>query len=110
MKSTLVQISDTYCNKFYRERLKKVGRREDKQKWDDRHWTQKELPQMTDRDWRIFREDYHIAVKGGNIPKPIRFWKEANLSKEILEIIDEVISDSVDLNNRLIRFSKVPLS
>ena len=69
----------------------KVGRREDKRKWDDRHWTQKELPQMTDRDWRIFREDYHIAVKGGNIPKPIRFWKEANLSKEILEIIGEVI-------------------
>jgi ATP-dependent RNA helicase DDX23/PRP28 len=46
---------------------------------------------MSDRDWRIFREDYSIAVKGGNIPKPIRFWKEANLSKEILDIIEQVI-------------------
>jgi ATP-dependent RNA helicase DDX23/PRP28 len=44
---------------------------------------------MTDRDWRIFREDYNIAVKGGNIPKPIRFWQEANLPKEILEIIEK---------------------
>jgi hypothetical protein len=49
---------------------------------------------MTDRDWRIFREDYSIAVKGGNIPKPIRFWKEANLSKEILDIIEQVIKFS----------------
>jgi ATP-dependent RNA helicase DDX23/PRP28 len=49
-----------------------------------------ELSEMTDRDWRIFREDYNIAVKGGNIPKPIRFWKEANLSPEILEIIEKV--------------------
>ena len=45
---------------------------------------------MTDRDWRIFREDYNIAVKGGNIPKPIRFWKEAKLPAEILEIIEKV--------------------
>jgi ATP-dependent RNA helicase DDX23/PRP28 len=43
--------------------LKKVDRREEKQKWDDRHWTQKDLKQMSDRDWRIFREDYNIAVK-----------------------------------------------
>ncbi len=48
---------------FSRVRLKKVDRREEKQKWDDRHWTQKDLKQMSDRDWRIFREDYNIAVK-----------------------------------------------
>jgi ATP-dependent RNA helicase DDX23/PRP28 len=48
---------------FLRVRLKKVDRREEKQKWDDRHWTQKDLKQMSDRDWRIFREDYNIAVK-----------------------------------------------
>lgn len=70
--------------------MRKIGRREDKQKWDDRHWTKKELTEMTDRDWRIFREDYNISVKGGNIPKPIRFWEEAGLSKEILEIIVQV--------------------
>ncbi|CAB4059498.1 DDX23 [Lepeophtheirus salmonis] len=73
-----------------KERLKKVKRREDKQKWDDRHWTEKELESMAERDWRIFREDYNIAIKGGNIPHPIRKWKEACLSPEILEIIEKV--------------------
>ena len=41
-----------------KERLKKVSKREDKQKWDDRHWSEKELEGMRERDWRIFREDY----------------------------------------------------
>lgn len=45
-------------------RLKKVKRKEDKQKWDDRHWSEKDLDEMTERDWRIFREDYNITIKG----------------------------------------------
>ncbi len=73
-----------------KERLKKVKKREDKQKWDDRHWTDKELEAMTERDWRIFREDYSIAIKGGSVPHPIRNWKEAELPEEILKIIDDV--------------------
>lgn len=47
-----------------RVRLKKVKKREDKQKWDDRHWTEKNFDEMTERDWRIFREDYNITIKG----------------------------------------------
>lgn len=49
---------------FYRVRLKKMKKREDKQKWDDRHWTEKNFDEMTERDWRIFREDYNITIKG----------------------------------------------
>ena len=30
----------------------------------DRHWSEKELIEMTERDWRIFREDFSIATKG----------------------------------------------
>jgi ATP-dependent RNA helicase DDX23/PRP28 len=29
---------------------------------------------MTDRDWRIFREDNDIITQGGKIPNPIRKW------------------------------------
>lgn len=29
---------------------------------------------MTERDWRIFREDNEIYVKGGRVPNPIREW------------------------------------
>lgn len=71
-------------------RLKKVKKKEDKQKWDDRHWSEKEVNEMTERDWRIFREDYNITIKGGKIPEPIRNWKESKFQKEILEIIEKV--------------------
>ncbi|XP_014206061.1 probable ATP-dependent RNA helicase DDX23 [Copidosoma floridanum] len=71
-------------------RLKKVKRKEEKQKWDDRHWTEKAIDEMTERDWRIFREDYNITIKGGRIPDPIRSWKESGFPKEILDIIDKI--------------------
>lgn len=71
-------------------RLKKVQRKEDKQKWDDRHWSEKELDDMTERDWRIFREDYNVTIKGGKIPNPIRNWHESGFPKELLEIIEQV--------------------
>lgn len=71
-------------------RLKKVKRKEDKQKWDDRHWSEKDLDEMTERDWRIFREDYNITIKGGKIPNPIRNWVESGFPKELLDIIEKV--------------------
>lgn len=74
---------------FHRVRLKKVRKKEAKQRWDDRHWSQKKLDEMTDRDWRIFREDYSITTKGGKIPNPIRNWKEYLLPPHILEVIEK---------------------
>ncbi|EEB18879.1 pre-mRNA-splicing ATP-dependent RNA helicase prp28, putative [Pediculus humanus corporis] len=71
-------------------RLKKLRKKEEKQKWDDRHWSEKALDEMTERDWRIFREDYNITIKGGKIPDPIRNWKEAKIPQEILDIIERV--------------------
>lgn len=71
-------------------RLKKVRRKEEKQLWDDRHWSDKEVLDMTERDWRIFREDYNITIKGGRIPEPIRNWVESGIQKELLEIVDKV--------------------
>ncbi|KAF8336514.1 P-loop containing nucleoside triphosphate hydrolase protein [Cantharellus anzutake] len=57
---------------------------------DERHWSEKSLEEMRDRDWRIFREDFSIATRGGHIPLPLRSWKESKLPLEILEIIDTV--------------------
>ncbi|XP_018417392.1 PREDICTED: probable ATP-dependent RNA helicase DDX23 [Nanorana parkeri] len=70
-------------------RLRKVRKKEAKQRWDDRHWSQKKLEEMTDRDWRIFREDYSITTKGGKIPNPIRSWIDSILPPHILEVIDK---------------------
>ncbi|XP_072029188.1 probable ATP-dependent RNA helicase DDX23 isoform X2 [Amphiura filiformis] len=71
-------------------RIKKMKKKEEKQIWDDRHWTQKSLEEMCERDWRIFREDYNISTKGGRIPNPIRYWKEAGLPQHILDVIDKL--------------------
>lgn len=70
--------------------IKKLKEKENKRKFDDRHWSDKTLDEMQERDWRIFKEDYNISCKGGKIPNPIRKWKEANLSKELLDAIDEI--------------------
>jgi len=32
---------------------------------------------MSQRDWRIFREDMDIVIKGGRVPNPMREWTEA---------------------------------
>jgi len=63
--------------------------KEDKLALKDRHWKKKELTEMTDRDWRIFKEDYNIAAKGGKIPHPMRYWSEGKLPPDILDVIRE---------------------
>ncbi|KAK7252231.1 hypothetical protein RIF29_36042 [Crotalaria pallida] len=55
----------------------------------DRHWSEKKLDEMTERDWRIFREDYNISYKGSKIPRPMRSWVESKLSHELLKAVDK---------------------
>lgn len=54
----------------------------------DRHWSEKKLEEMTERDWRIFREDFNISYKGSKIPRPMRNWVESKLSTELLKAVD----------------------
>ncbi|XP_065053585.1 probable ATP-dependent RNA helicase DDX23 [Rhopilema esculentum] len=72
------------------KRFKTVAEKETEKEYKERHWTKKPLEEMTTRDYRIFREDFHISCKGGNIPKPIRYWKESGLPRDILDIIDDL--------------------
>lgn len=55
-----------------------------------KHWSDKSLDEMRERDWRIFKEDFKISTKGGNIPNPMRSWNESNLPRKLLDIIDRV--------------------
>lgn len=57
---------------------------------DDRHWSDKPLGEMRERDWRIFREDYSISSRGGNIPHPLRFWRESDIPTTVLDIVDQI--------------------
>ncbi|KAI0780803.1 DEAD-domain-containing protein [Trametes elegans] len=57
---------------------------------DERHWSEKSLEEMKERDWRIFREDFSIAARGGQIPHPLRSWRESIIPVEILEVIEKI--------------------
>lgn len=56
----------------------------------DKHWSEKKLEHMRERDWRIFKEDFNISTKGGSVPNPMRSWEESQLPKRLLELIDRV--------------------
>ncbi|KAF8969994.1 P-loop containing nucleoside triphosphate hydrolase protein [Flammula alnicola] len=74
-----VQLADA----MERRNAAKVG-------YDDRHWTEKPLDEMKERDWRIFREDFSISARGGMIPHPLRSWQESIIPESILECIAKI--------------------
>ncbi|KAJ1512096.1 DEAD (Asp-Glu-Ala-Asp) box polypeptide 23 [Coelomomyces lativittatus] len=68
---------------------KKNGRRESNSS-AHRHWSQKSLSEMKERDWRIFKEDFDISTKGGQIPNPLRSWKESDIPEKVLKVIEQI--------------------
>ncbi|KAH6897100.1 P-loop containing nucleoside triphosphate hydrolase protein [Thelonectria olida] len=73
---------------FYRAR-EKAQQRADRTGLGKR-WSEKSLDEMRERDWRIFKEDFGIATKGGAIPNPMRNWRESGLPSRLLNIVDAV--------------------
>lgn len=43
---------------------------------NENHYLNVPKEQMTERDWRIFREDNDIQTRGSRIPQPLRNWDE----------------------------------
>ncbi|KAK1835588.1 P-loop containing nucleoside triphosphate hydrolase protein [Podospora conica] len=68
------------------ERAKKQSERKNLGK----HWSEKSLEDMKERDWRIFKENFGIATKGGAIPNPMRSWQESHLPQRLLDIVADV--------------------
>ncbi|GAB0131635.1 mRNA splicing protein prp28 [Epichloe bromicola] len=73
---------------FYRARAKARERAE--RTGLGRHWSEKRLEEMRERDWRIFKEDFGISTKGGAIPDPMRNWEESGLPSRLLNVVDRV--------------------
>ncbi|KAI0018364.1 DEAD-domain-containing protein [Xylariomycetidae sp. FL0641] len=67
---------------------KSIERANRKTPW--KHWSEKRLEDMRERDWRIFKEDFGIATKGGHIPNPMRNWQESGLPPKLLDIVRQV--------------------
>eukprot|EP01134_Creolimax_fragrantissima_P001323 CFRG1323T1 len=72
------------------ERVKTAEGKIARKKHDDRHWSDKPLDQMAERDWRIFREDFNITTRGGKIPHPYRSWDESPLPDNIKDVIASI--------------------
>eukprot|EP01022_Parablepharisma_sp_SALTPOND_P026554 TRINITY_DN64393_c3_g1_i1.p2 TRINITY_DN64393_c3_g1~~TRINITY_DN64393_c3_g1_i1.p2 ORF type:complete len:447 (+),score=46.62 TRINITY_DN64393_c3_g1_i1:131-1342(+) len=69
----------------------KEGREEARLIKDDKkniHWSKKPISEMTSRDWRIFREDNDISLKGSKAPLPFRNWNESNLPDYIMRALE----------------------
>lgn len=73
---------------FYRARSKARERAE--RTGLGRHWSDKRLDEMRERDWRIFKEDFGISTKGGSMPNPMRSWDESGLPRRLLDIVRRV--------------------
>jgi ATP-dependent RNA helicase DDX23/PRP28 len=54
-----------------------------------KRWTDKKLEEMTDRDWRIMREDFDIRVRGGRAINPLRNWAECELHPSLRCAIED---------------------
>ncbi|KIY62954.1 P-loop containing nucleoside triphosphate hydrolase protein [Cylindrobasidium torrendii FP15055 ss-10] len=57
---------------------------------DERHWSEKPLNEMKERDWRIFREDFSISARGGSIPCPLRSWTESDIPRQLLDCVEAI--------------------
>jgi len=67
------------------------------------HWSKKKLSEMTERDWRIFREDFDIHMRGNFnaassgakennrvIVNPLRSWDECSMHPRLRDAINEM--------------------
>lgn len=52
------------------------------------HWSAKALSDMTERDWRILREDFDIRGGGRGNALPLRSWGESKLPAPLLRAIE----------------------
>ena len=83
-------------NKIYQKVLKDKAHGDSlypltsRKKEDQRHWSNKSLDEMSERDWRILREDYEISIKGRDLPNPLRSWNESSIPPKILSVIRSV--------------------
>lgn len=79
------QRAKEYLDQFYRGQEVRAKRNA-----LGKHWSEKALEEMRERDWRIFKEDFGIATKGGGIPNPMRNWNESGLPSRLMEVVHQV--------------------
>lgn len=71
---------------------------------DDKHWSEKSLTEMTDRDWRIVREDYNISIQGHghHVPPPLRSWQECGVDEDIRHYLTKRYPEPTPIQRQVI--------
>lgn len=89
-KQERLKARELATQEFKQRRLLEISNSIDQQVDNSlgKHWTDKALHEMTDRDWRIFREDFDIRIQGGRATLPLRYWKEGNFPSKVLKAIE----------------------
>ncbi|CUM68028.1 uncharacterized protein PRCAT00005743001 [Priceomyces carsonii] len=68
----------------------------------EKHWSEKPIHEMTPRDWRIFKDDYNIISKGGDIPHALRYWEEAEIPPELLGVVIKLYNEPTPIQRATI--------
>jgi len=85
-----IKIMDLRDQDKVKEREAKDRAKAKIKKMQHRHWTKKNLDEMSGRDWRIFREDFSISTRGAQVPNPIRYWNESGLPQILLKTLERI--------------------
>lgn len=84
-------VKDLIDPKIIAERERRAREKEALARQLNRHWKEKKLDEMNERDWRIFKEDFNISARGHNVPDPMRYWhEETRLSQTLLDTLDKI--------------------
>ncbi|CAD7928912.1 unnamed protein product [Amoebophrya sp. A120] len=90
MISVRAEATGEEVGSFLSNREAMLQKKEDRANADDeKHWSAKPVSEMTVRDWKIFREDHQIVLRGGRVPPPMRNWAEAPLPVELLDAVNK---------------------
>jgi ATP-dependent RNA helicase DDX23/PRP28 len=83
------QQAAEHMRKFYDGRAEAIAAH---QKWNKKSlpWCQKELDDMTDRNWDAMKQKYNISMVGSNLPNPMREWSEGNLPPLVTNVLREL--------------------
>lgn len=74
-----------------RQEALEATRKRQKMDWNDLPWSEKPLDKMTARDWRIFKDDFRIVIKGSApLANPLRYWTESGIPPSILRVVDDL--------------------
>uniref|UniRef100_A0A7S1P358 PRP28/DDX23-like helical domain-containing protein n=1 Tax=Vitrella brassicaformis TaxID=1169539 RepID=A0A7S1P358_9ALVE len=74
-----------FYDELSKRRARQSGEHIFKEESRNMYRADKKREEMNDRDWKIFREEQGIIIRGGRVPAPMRTWAESLLPYRLQE-------------------------